>query len=245
MNSTSFLKLAYATIWISTMEFTIVERMGFDYVSTGGPYVQLIDLPSWETPQTTLLQAGSSWVALAQDTEEGLEMVRCHLSSAQTLGDPTMNVVTYVILTLRQVVLCKAEGSELEWTRAEALFDDSLPASDAAIDMIIWATAAGPQQTTLSFLPAEIQDRILQYATVSSVASAKLGCELGLGSPFSWVDGGVQISVEVATRHRFENSPVESQIVFNGVMSGLSYKRERGYQTMHVGRSLAPPRTAY
>lgn len=239
MNSACFIKLAYAVIWISTLDFSITERTGFDHISIGGPYVQLIDLPSWKTPQETLFQAGSSWVVLAQDTREGLEMVRRHLNS-QTPKDPTPKVITYLILTLRYVVLCRAKGSGLEWTKAEVLFDDAIPTSTAAIEMIIWATSTEPPETTLNFLPVEIQDRILHYAAGSSVASAKLGCELGLGSPFSWTDGGVSIRVEVTKTHRFESSPVESQIFLNGIMSGLSYKRERGYQAIPSGELLLP-----
>lgn len=236
MNTTTFIKLAYATIWISTMQFTLIERTGFEHISSGGPYVQLVDLPSWKTPEATLVQVGSSWFALAQDTHEGLNMVRRHMNSNPSLRDCTTNVVTYAILTLRQVVLCKAQGNELGWTRPAALFND-IPASDTAIDMILWATnttRAEPQPSTINFLPVEIQDRILYYATTSLVTSAKLGCELGLGSPFSWVDRGVKIRVEEVKRHRFESSPVESHVTFNGVMSGLSYKRERGYRAIHA-----------
>jgi predicted NUDIX family NTP pyrophosphohydrolase len=217
------------------MDFTIFERTGFEHIASGGPYVQLTDLPSWRIPDATFVQADSSWFALARDTREGLEMVQRHRNSITSLGGPTTNVVTYAILTLRQVTLCKAEANELVWTRSETLFGD-LPASDAAIDMILWATnttSTEPLSSPINCLPIETQDKILHYATVSFVASAKLGCDLGLGSPFSWKDRGVKISIEEFKRHRFESSPVESQIVFNGVMSGLSYKRERGYQAVH------------
>jgi hypothetical protein len=37
MNMTTFRKLAYAIIWISRCEFTLLERMGFEYGSEGGP----------------------------------------------------------------------------------------------------------------------------------------------------------------------------------------------------------------
>ncbi|OAA36630.1 hypothetical protein NOR_07430 [Metarhizium rileyi] len=234
MNSTTFLKLAYATIWILRMDFTIVERIGFDYITDGGPYVKLIDLPGWRTPEATLVRAGSSWFALARDVREGIEMVQRHRSCTLSLGDASTNVATYAILTLRHVTLCKAEGNELVWTRSETLFGD-IVASDAATDMLLWATnttGAEPQLSSINCLPTEVQDRILSYAEVSAVAAAKLGCDLGLGSPFSWSDGGVKIRIEDAKRHRFEGSPVESHIFLNGVMSGLSYKRERGYQAI-------------
>ncbi|KID98571.1 hypothetical protein MAJ_05499, partial [Metarhizium majus ARSEF 297] len=242
MNTTTFMKLAYATIWILRMDFTILERIGFEYVDCGGPYVQLTDLPSWDTPEATLVQAGSSWFALSRDGREGLEMVQRHVNSILSLRNSTTTVMTYAILTLRQVILCKADGNGLVWTRSETLFGD-IPASDTAIDMVLWAantTSTEPQPSSINGLPIEIQDRILYYATASSVASAKLGCELGLGSAFSWDDRGEKIGIEETKRHRSESSPVESQIAFNGVMSGLSYKRKRGYQAIRHRRTRIP-----
>ncbi|KAG8410658.1 hypothetical protein J3459_017003 [Metarhizium acridum] len=239
MNTISFKRLAYATIWISTLELIIFERVGFEHVFTRGPYVDVVDLPSWEAPEETLVRAGSCWFALAQDTREGLEMVQRHMTSR--LEDSTTTVRTYAILTLRHVILCKARGSELAWTRPETLFGDGCT-SDTAIDMILWAintSSAEPQPSAIKSLPVEIQDRILSYATASFIASAKLGCKLGAGSPFHWVDGGFRITLQETKRHRTESSPVESQIYFGGVMSGLSYKREPRDQVRFVSRILA------
>ncbi|KAH7171266.1 hypothetical protein EDB81DRAFT_638173 [Dactylonectria macrodidyma] len=242
MNTTTFMRLAYATIWISTMDFDILERTGFEHISSGRPYVWLLNLPNWETPDDTLVQAGASWFVLTQDTKEGLEIVRRHMKSDLLLGKSTNNTATYVILTLRQVTLCKANGSQLMWTRSETLFDGG-SASDSAIDMILWATkttTTEPQPSRIHFLPTEIQNKILCHATTSFVASAKLGCELDLGTPFSWLDRGVKISVEGCKRHRGGSSPAESLIVFNGTMSGLSYKRELGDWPKHFRRRRAP-----
>lgn len=89
----TFTKLAYATIWISTMEFTLFQRLGFEHISSGGAYVSLVKLLNWETPEATLVQAGSSWFVLAQDTQEGLEMVRRHINRNLSLGNSAANVV--------------------------------------------------------------------------------------------------------------------------------------------------------
>ncbi|KAI8723148.1 hypothetical protein NCS52_00170000 [Fusarium sp. LHS14.1] len=243
MNTMTFMKLAYATLWISTMDFTIRERTGFEHITEGGAYVWLVDLPNWETPKATLVKAGSTWFVLAQDIQDGLEMVRRHAEGHSSLKSPTVNVVTYAILSLWHLTLCKAKGNGIAWTKSEALFGES-PASDDAIDMLLWATNtarhAKLEPSRLNLLPTEIQDRILYQATTSLVASGKLGCELGLGSPFSWVDRGAKIRVEERKRHRFESSPVESQIFFDGVMSGLSYKQEPRYQTTCPGRPPLP-----
>lgn len=226
MNNSTFLRLAYATIWISTLDFVVFERTGFQHNLHRGPYVDVVDLPSWETPKATLVQAGSSWFALAQETREGLEIVRRHMSNC--LEDSVISSRTYVILTLRQIIICKAQGSEFAWTRSETLFGDGY-ISDAAIDMILWATnttGTEPEPSAINSLPIEIQDRVLYYATTSFVASAKLGCKLGVGSSFPWVNSGLQIRLQEIKRHRGENSPVESQIHFAGVISGLSYKQD-------------------
>lgn len=95
--------------------------------------------------------------------------------------------------------------------------------------MVVWATNLNPaksQPTMLHTLPLEIQSRVLyKYSTISSpVVSAKLGCELGLGSPFLWFDRDMKIGVQTNKTHRGETSPIESQIFFSGIMSGLSYK---------------------
>ena len=263
MNTTTFLKLAYAVIWILTLEFSITDRVGFEHVSDGGIYVDVTALPNWDTPQSTFFQMGSCWLALAQDASEGLKAVRHHMSNGLATSGSKQDVRIYIILTLQHVILCKADGEELVWTKPETLFDmapasgtivgivpyitsegkqawrrpetssDRASASDTAIDMILWAintSKARPRRTTINLLPVEIQNKILHYTGTSPIASAKLGCKFGLGSPFTWVDRHVKIGIEDVKRHRGEDSPVESQIIFNGAMSGLSYKRELTWQ---------------
>lgn len=226
MKTVTFMKLAYASVWLSTLDFTIFERTGFEHVYTRGPYVDVVDLPAWEAPEETLVRAGSCWFALTQDTREGLEMVQRHLTSRSE--NSTTNMRTYVILTLRHITLCRARGSELVWTRSETFFaDDS--ACDTAIDMILWAAntvGTEAEQTAINSFPVEIQDMILLHATTSFIASAKLGCVLGAGSPFLWVDNGLEFELQSNKRHRTECSPIESQVCFGGVMSGLSYKQQ-------------------
>ncbi|KAF4955398.1 hypothetical protein FGADI_4577 [Fusarium gaditjirri] len=109
----------------------------------------------------------------------------------------------------------------------------------------------GGQYVTVADLPrwdapdqTIVQDRILRQAAISSVAAAKLGIELSLGSPFSWTEQRRKIKLEEVLKHRTDASPVESHIFLNGVMSGLSYKREAAPFTFKVDMSSlpAPPR---
>ncbi|KAJ6790257.1 hypothetical protein PWT90_10103 [Aphanocladium album] len=105
--------------------------------------------------------------------------------------------------------------------------------SEAAIQMLVWAAASTPPctSTALDMLPVEIQDRIIYYGGVSFVASARLGCKLGLGSRFSWIERGSKIGLMEQKKCRTACSPVESRILFHGFKSGLVYQREREYNS--------------
>ncbi|KAF5674118.1 hypothetical protein FCIRC_7887 [Fusarium circinatum] len=228
-NNVTFMKLAYAVIWIINRDFTIVERTGFDHVAgRGGPYVGMADLPRWDAPDETVVRVGTCWFVLARDIPKGKEMIREHMETMAAMTDSTTTVATYAILTLKQIVCCKVHNGELALTRREPLFSGT-PPSEAAINLILWASdlhQAEPKACRLNYLPVEIQGRILRQATGSSVAAAKLSIELASGPPFSWAEGRRKIRLDEVLRHRTEASPVESQIFLNGVMSGLSYKCE-------------------
>ncbi|KAF5617123.1 hypothetical protein F25303_13359 [Fusarium sp. NRRL 25303] len=243
MNNITFTKLAYAVIWIINLDFTIVERTRFEHVGgRGGPYVGVADLPRWDAPDETIVRVGTCWVVLARYIPKGIKRIREHVETRATMTC----TATYTILTLRQMVCCKVYDGELVYTRPEPLFSDTL-ASDSAIDLLLWASdfhQAEPQPCRLNYLPIEIQDRILRQASMSSVTAAKLGIELALGSPFSWAEQGRKIKLEEVLRHRTEASPVESQLYFNGLMSGLSYKCEAMPNGLKFDMSSlpAPPR---
>ncbi|KAF5985424.1 hypothetical protein FBULB1_2920 [Fusarium bulbicola] len=240
-NNVTFMKLASAVIWILNLDFTIVERTGFDHVAgRGGPHVGVADLPRWDAPDETVVRVGTCWFVLAQDIPKGIQMIREHMETQEAMTD-----ATYAILTLEQIVCCKVHNGELALTRREPLFSDFAP-SDSAINLILWASdlhQAEPKACRLNYLPVEIQDRILRQATTSSVAAAKCGIELVLGPPFSWTEGSRKIRLEEVLRHRTEASPVESQIFLNGVMSGLSYKCEVPRVGFKVDMSSLPAPT--
>ncbi|KAF5634197.1 hypothetical protein F52700_5917 [Fusarium sp. NRRL 52700] len=248
VNNATFMRLAYAVIWILSLDFTIIERTGFENViGRGGPYVTVADLPRWDVPDETIVQIGSCWFVLARDTPKGIEMIREHMGTSTAMADSTTSTVTYAILTLKQIVCCKVHNGELALTQREPLFSDTYP-SDAATDLLLWASDphhAEPKPYRLNYLPVEIQDRIIRQGTTSSIAAAKLGIQLALGPSFSWTEGHGKIRLEEVFRHRTEASPVESQIFLNGVMSGLSYKCEAAPHRFKVDLSSLPrPRAA-
>jgi hypothetical protein len=228
MNSTTFMKLAYATVWISSMQFDIYERIGFEHLGgQGGAYVWVADLPNWDSPKASFFQVGTTWFVFVQDIQEGIEMARDHACSLPHFIENEASPATYAILSLRQITLCKMIHGKPVRARPEMLFGES--PSDTAIDMMIWASGTSttePVPSRIHSLPTEIQDNILYYAATSSVSAGRLGCILGLGSPFPWTESGLKINIQERKRNRTEESPVESYIMFNGMMSGLSYRRE-------------------
>ncbi|KAF5698101.1 hypothetical protein FMUND_15200 [Fusarium mundagurra] len=242
-NNVTFMKLAYAVIRILNLDFTVVERMGFEHViGRGGKYVKVADLPQWDAPNETIVRVGTCWFVLARDIPKGLKMIREHMETPAAMTDSTTSTAAYAILTLRQIVCCKVDDGELVYTRPEPLFSDT-PPSDSAINLILWASdlhQAEPKTCRLNYLPVEIQDSVLRQAATSSVAAAKLGIELALGSPFSWTEQGRKINLEEVRRHRTETSPVESGIFFDEVMSGLSYKCGAAPNRFKVDMSSLP-----
>ncbi|KLO92937.1 Uncharacterized protein LW93_4092 [Fusarium fujikuroi] len=246
MSNVTFTKLAYAVIWIINLDFTVVERTGFEHVGgRGGPYVGVADLPRWDAPDETIVRVGTCWIVLARYVPKGLDVIREHMETPAAMTDSTTTFATYAILTLKQIVCCKVHDGELVFTRPEPLFSDT-PTSDSAIDLLLWASdlhQAEPKPCRLNHLPIEIQDRILRQASMSSVTTAKLGIELALGSPLSWAEQGRTIKLTEVLRHRTEASPVESQLYFNGLMSGLSYKCEAMPNDFKVDMSSLPAPT--
>jgi hypothetical protein len=227
-NQPTFLRLAAAIVWISSLNFVVTERTGFDH-SPGGPYAWASDLPQWPCPTSNFVKVADTWFALFQDANEGLHEIRRHHHHHQfppQEGSRDCNMV-YALLSLRHIILVRVKpNSVLEFTRPEALFNGEDPPSSRAIDLLLWAAKTPQQLSSLHRLPIELQDRILWSTSFSTVAAAKMGCDTGLGSPFSWHDGNRILELESCKRKRFETSPVESLIHFGPWMSAVSYKPE-------------------
>ncbi|KAJ3488576.1 hypothetical protein NLG97_g6177 [Lecanicillium saksenae] len=232
MNHTTFMKLAYATIWLLTMDFGLSELKRPESAFQNDANVSITELPPWKAPSEAIRRVGASWFVLAQDVQHGLDIARAHVRGNSAADEISQRAVTYVILTLRRVILCKAEANTLTWTKPAVLYGVD-EVSEAAIDMLIWAAAPIPSYspTALSILPVEIQDRIIYYAGASLVASALLGCKLSIGSRFSWIERGSKIGLLGKKKHRTAYSPIESRILFHGFKSGLAYQREQNYSS--------------
>jgi hypothetical protein len=134
-----------------------------------------------------------------------------------------------MLLSVKHIVLCRVHGlNKFEHTAPEPLFNSDYnlgPPSEAALDYLLWATESARDliSTPLQLLPLEIQDMILASVSAGTVAAAKVGCLLGLGTPFRWKDGIQHIKLEDAGTSRTESSPVESQLWFGEHGIGIVY----------------------
>ncbi|KAJ4259677.1 hypothetical protein NW762_007607 [Fusarium torreyae] len=223
-NDITFSRLAHAIVNIAMLKFSVSDRTGFDH-SKGGPYVWIDDLPQWDTPNDNFVRVGTSWFVLTQDVPHGVDLIQQYIHNQNRNGKIlTSSSQIYIILTLQHIILCRAHGKDLEWAQPEVFFNSEETISDRAIDMILWAAHSPSEPTLLHNLPVEIQDLILRFSCVSSVGAAVLGCQLGLGSPFTWGNKGTIIELEECKRKRNEFSQPESQIFLDQGFTGVSYK---------------------
>ncbi|KAM5358767.1 hypothetical protein ACJZ2D_015015 [Fusarium nematophilum] len=227
-NDATFSRLAHAVLSIATLKFSVFDRIAFDH-GPEKPYVWINDLPRWDIPNNNVFRAGASWFVLTQDVLHGVDLVRQHIKNRNE-DDKIFPAGSenYAILTLRHIVLCRVgESHHLEWTRPEVFFNSDETLSNRAVDMILWAARSSPAPTLLHKLPVEIQDAILGLSCTSSVGTAILGCQLGLGSPCTWGDEEIWFELEERKRKRMRFSPPEWQIFLAGGFTGVSYKRRR------------------
>lgn len=238
-NSTTLRVLVRAIIRLSTLDFEVRDNIG----GHGLPvvHVWITHLPAWEPFKTDIVRVGNVYVVLCQAIQEGLSVAQQHVSSRK-FSTPESPSTTdcgeaqahYMILSVRHIMLCHATGpNSIRHTTPEPLFNGEYgiePPSDLALDYLIWATASARPSisTTLQSLPIEVQDIILNYVSAGTVVATKVGCLLGLGSPFSWKDGSLKVTLEERYSIRPSGSSVESQVWFDEHKSGIVYLARGG-----------------
>lgn len=232
-NSTTLRVLARAIIWLSTLDYEVRENTGGH--DPRGVHVWITQLPAWKPFETHIVRVGDIWVVLCQDMQSGLSIAHKHRASQKlsTAEDPSSieseeTQANYMILSVKHIMLCHAAGPTLKHTAPEPLFNgdhDVSPASDLALDYLIWATTSARPLvfTPIQLLPVETQDTILHYVSLGTVVAAKEGCLLGLGSPFLWKDGSLIVTLEERHVTRPSGSSAESQVWFGGHKSGIVY----------------------
>ncbi|CAM1501185.1 Fc.00g103470.m01.CDS01 [Cosmosporella sp. VM-42] len=219
----TFSRLASAIVRIAKSDFDVVEHLKGPY----GTFAARADsLPKWRSPKASIIPAGKGWFVLSQDAWEGLDMIRDHLKSEARQKDPEGPSTIYAIVTLRYIILCKADGDRLTWTKPEVLFDGKHSPSVRAIEMLLWTAYTEPAPNRLSCIPLEIQDRVLYYTlSLSTVVPAQMGCEFGWGTSYNWKDGALELERKGSRKRetQTEVGHVESQICFDGIWGGLTY----------------------
>jgi hypothetical protein len=132
--------------------------------------------------------------------------------------------LTYLILSVRELLLYRIDSELERYTEPERLFDGMHPPSDEAIELILQATQTSAPTAPLRNLPVELQDAILNRVSAGPIESARVGCPLDAGSIFAWSCGNRKIEREEGRRSRTPWTPVESHICFRGYPSGIAYK---------------------
>ena len=185
--------MAKAIISIATCDFEVREISDLRRVlDRSGIYIRVVDVPSWEPNGNHIFNIGGTIVTLDQDLQNALKIARDDAkgrAGAVTVDEPKAQI-TYLLSSMRYIILRQVDSTGcLSYTAPMAFMDGSSPpSSDATLLFLQALSLALPPApcTPVHALPLEIQDRILEYVTEGPVEAARLGCLLGLGSPFLW-----------------------------------------------------------
>ncbi|KAI9904358.1 hypothetical protein N3K66_000887 [Trichothecium roseum] len=219
-NHVTFMRLTYALIWIASLDFTIRDRTEPE-ICGQRRYVRVIDLPEWETPLSVHAQKGACWFILAPELTIGIDMVQAHVNKKPEPGEVDVRLRTYIVISYRQVCLCRVRPNDvsLTWTKPRMfLINDNVSVN--AINLLLWALYREDGQTVET---ESNNQQAMEQANISPVSAAKMRCEAGIGSPFTWRDRNSEVVLEKVHKPRDQNTPIESQILFAGALSGLSY----------------------
>ncbi|KAH8665130.1 hypothetical protein BGZ60DRAFT_64021 [Tricladium varicosporioides] len=231
----TFRRFAKAIISIATCEFRVNEVFTRQHIYFGSYYVTVLDVPYWEPYGCHLFRVGSTTVVLHQDLKTALRIAKDEAKENSKVTNPASHTErrTYLLLSIRHMLVCHVDSMGIfSFTAPTTLMDGLTLPSSSAIYLLLQALSPSrpPPHTPVHNLPLEIQDRILEYVSEGPVEAARLGCILGLGSPFTWVRAvdwprrGGPIELFISPSHRVESTPVESKISFGDEFSGVSYR---------------------
>ena len=231
-NLTTSRAFARAIVRVATQNFEIREVTKARGSGGRGWHVWVTALPEWEPFTTDFVRIGHAVVVICQNIEEGLSMAQKHAESHATntsedtsVQESKTGTADYLILSVKQIMLCRlGPSSRLEHTRPERLLNGIDPPSELALRYLLWATSTPLFPTRLHLLPIEVQDLVLGFLSAGPVEPARVGCLLGLGSEFTWMDGPASIAVEETSTLRSPCTPIGSQILFGNQASGIVYK---------------------
>ncbi|KAF2494566.1 hypothetical protein BU16DRAFT_582471 [Lophium mytilinum] len=225
-NNSTFRKFAYAIISIVTLDFT-VEEVTLSRQGLGGFLVWIDRLPEWDFASRYIVRVGETSIVICQHAPHAVALIgedfRKRILSTPDSEDRSF---TYLILSVRELILYRMNNQRPKYTEPMRLFDGTHPPPDEAIELLLQATQTSTSAlgAPLRKLPVELQDAILDNVSAGPIESARVGCLLDAGSSFSWKCGKRNIEREEGHRHRTPWTPVESHICFGGYRSGIAYK---------------------
>ncbi|KAI9879005.1 MAG: hypothetical protein M1830_009874 [Pleopsidium flavum] len=226
-NESTFRKLAWAVIRIAMLDFNVVEEAPRRR-SRNFRMVDVHQLPEWKPLDTTVVQIRSVWVVLSQDIKNSLSLIREDYANRKDNGKfsnrhgKLNQSVTYLVLSLRHIMLCNIDDKTLEYTQPEPLFDGTNSPTKGAVKLLLIALHAAHTTTPIDYLPAELQDDILSSVSEGEIEGARIGCILNLGTTFLWKSRDRPLERVESWRNR-TTGPLEQQIWFGGCFSGVAY----------------------
>jgi hypothetical protein len=228
-NNSTFRRLAYAVIRIITLDYTIVEltapRQG-----AGGTLVRLQDLPKWSAWSGDIIRHGGVSIVMCQHVPHATSLIRADfkkwlLYNQKNNSTKTSDAArTYLIFSLREITMYQISNEFERHSKVEPFFTDTFTLSPEAVTVLLEATQNDVPKMYIQNIAIELQDMILDKSTAGPLQHAKLGCNLNIGSAFTWRWNEREIEREEGVRNRSDGTPVESQIWFDGCFSGLAYK---------------------
>ena len=197
-------------------------------------WVTTSELPSWEPFNADVVQYEDVHIIMCQSIQDGMLKAKAHAACRHfniTNGRDDCGQIRpdYVILSVKQVVLCRTTDSkEISFTAPEPLFNGNYgvaPPSDLAPDYLLWSISPTffSATTRLHSLPLEIQDMVLHHVSTRPFEKAKLGCLLGIGSLFSWKHGPQELELHHYHGYRRPCTPVEFHLFFETDKVGVTY----------------------
>ncbi len=228
-NNSTFRRLACAIIRIATLNFNVVEAT-LPRPGTGGFLVSIHNLPEWEPFIGHIVRVGRTSIVISQHTQHAVTRIRDDFANQNRLAakhgssEISDNGLTYLILSVQEIILYRINTESERYTKPERLFNGVHPPSDEAIKLLLEATQSSAPTTLVHSLPIELQDMILDNVSKGPIECARVGCILNAGSVFTWKCGDRNIEREEGRRFRTPWTPVESHIWFGDHFSGIAYK---------------------
>lgn len=233
------LRSAYGEVTLRRFAKAIINLVTCDYrvqdVSyslknpPAGWHVDLDSVPNWEPCEHQKFDIGHTTIVLHQDLEKALEIARDEAKAGLIAkGGRFAEARTYLLLSVRYVMAFHVESTGVfSYTAPERFMDGHRYPPDCSISLLLEALWSSQQttQTRLHKLPLEIQDIILSHTSEGRIEAGRIGCALGLGTPFKWEEADGDRIIRSAYRPAWssEISPIESKIYFGDEFSGLSY----------------------